>query len=578
IEILLFRFIKHEKVFGRPFWRRRFLTIKRAWSLPSLIIYVVFLVLLLPSSLPPIFWDSIMYHLAYAVDWAHAGRIYADEFLRFPYYANNFVLIYSLMFVLKFGQLCHFATWLCGLLSGLGIYVLVSDDGPRTANIGRFFRVILNVKDSLLPLTLAFSPVFLNYLNVGYVDVPIGLFVLVPVLCTFLILKGESRNYELDLLLTAAFCVGMKITLFLCLPLFLLSLILVLRRQKRKLSHVLAWSAVLVLLGAPWYLRNFVVVGDPIHPVLNFMLQGRDSVFTPGDYLNMKGDLPKLRDASQALMLPIDLFRATNSDSFREPGTNLSVVLLYLPFATLLLVAFRGFRSKAGAGFFYLNLAVIYLLINWLGISLAARYFLHLFPVFLGFLGVGFNVVIHYVSVLAARQRALALALSTLLLLILLALPYPSPTATEFYRTTFRANYLDLPGHLLKKQEFLGLSLPGYRSAQTVMNALSTENGRRQRVLAVGFENLSFYFRERDVVNVGDWFGPGRYIDLMNTVDRSALAEYLSRFDIGAVVVSQSRNQMTREQKQNFVKQLELNHFALQQPVEAGTVIYLKTN
>lgn len=578
VEILLFKIIKQENVFGIAFWAGRLHSIKRAWSLPTLIIYFVFLILLVPAILPPTSWDSISYHLAYAVDWANAGRIYPDEFLRFPYYANNFVLIYALMFVLKVGQLCHSATWLCGLLSGLGVYVLIAEDATRQGNVGRWFRVISAFKDTVLPLTLALSPVFMKYVNVGYIDVPIGLFILVPVLCTYLILNGDSRNFGLDLLLTAAFCVGMKVILFLCLPLFGLSLILVLRRQRRKMSHVLALLALLLLLSAPWYLRNFIAVGDPIPPTLNLMLRGRDRIFTKIDYENLRSDLLARQEASAMLLVPIKQFWKTDSTAFGEPGPNLSVLLLYLPFATLFLMLFKGFRRKVGTGFVCLNIAVIYLLVNWLSISALARYFLHLFPVYLGYLGICFNLAIPYVQSMAVKKRVMGLALQTSLLLLLLALPVPSPTSKQYYGSNLKRNYLELSKRLTSKEGFLRMYLPGYVSTQTIINSMYANGGQHQRVLAVGFENLSFYFRERNIVSMGDWFGPGRYSDLMAVVDKSELAAYLSRFEIGAVLVNLAANPMSEDQYQSFIKQLELSHFKLQPRVEARSAIYLKTN
>lgn len=578
IQPLLFRLVSHENVFGTAFWKARLDTIKHAWTLPTLLIYVVFLFLLVPAILPATAWDSISYHLAYAVDWANAGRIYPDQFLRFPYYANNFVLIYALMFVLKFGQLCHFVTWLCGLLSGLGVYVFITEDGLREENRGRWLKWTMSIKEVVLPLTLALSPIFIKHLTVGYIDVPIGLFILVPVLCTYLILKGDSRNYEVDLLLTAAFCVGMKISMFLYLPLLGFSLILVVRRQQRRMSHLFALLAVLLVLSAPWYLRNFLAVGDPIPPTINLMLRGHDKIFSQRDYENLRSDLGTPSHPSALLTLPFNLFTNTDSPTFREPGTNLSVVLLYLPLATLLLMLFKSFRKEVGAAFVYLNLAVIYLLLNWLGISTLARYFLHLFPVYLGFLGICFNFAIHYVHVIAQTQRRIGLALQTSLLLLLLTLPVPSPTSKRFYGANLLRNYLQLPERLKNKEDFLRSYLPGYVSAQTSIDSLNATGNQDRRVLAVGFENLSFYFRERNVVNVGDWFGPGRYSDLMAAVDNSELASYLERFDIGAVVAHLALNPMSESQRQSFMKQLELSHFKLQPSVEPSAAVYLKTD
>lgn len=578
IELLLFKLIRNENVFGRAFWADKLHTIKHAWTLPTLLIYVVFLFLLLPAILPATAWDSISYHLAYAVDWANAARIYPDQFLRFPYYANNFVLIYALMFVLKFGQLCHFATWLCGLLSGLGVFVLINEEAPRGRDLGRWLQWTITIKDTVLPLTLALSAVFMKHLTIGYIDVPIGLFILIPVLCTYLILNGDSRNYEVDLLLTAAFCVGMKISLFLCLPVFGFSLILVLRRQQRRMSNLFALLALLLVLSAPWYLRNFLAVGDPIPPVINLMLRGEDKIFSQTDYENLRSDLATPPHLSDLLTLPFNLFTNTDSATFREPGTNLSVVLLYLPFATLFLMLFKSFRNKVGAGFVYVNIAVIYLLVQWLGISVLARYALHLFPVYLGFLGICFNFAIHYVQVIAQTQRRIGLALQTSLLLLLLALPVPSPTSKRFYGANLLRNYWQLPERLTNKEDFLRSYLPGYGSAQTSIDSLNATGNQHRRVLAVGFENLSFYFRERNVVNVGDWFGPGRYSDLMAAVDNSELASYLQKFEVGAVVTHLALNPMSESQRQSFMKQLELSHFKLQPSLESSAAVYLKTD
>src|SRR5262249_52819194 len=122
-------------------------------------------------------WD-----LAYAVDWANAGRIYVDPFLRFPYYANNFLLFYSALFVLKLGSYCHFLNWLCGLLTCLGVLAFftgVENQLRGGIPTWKLFRP----QQFLIPLSVALSPVFLRYLNVAFIDIPIGLFLLIPILC-----------------------------------------------------------------------------------------------------------------------------------------------------------------------------------------------------------------------------------------------------------------------------------------------------------------------------------------------------------------------------------------------------------
>jgi hypothetical protein len=573
LEALLFKLVKNENIFRVSFWANRLQSIKRAWSLPALIIYAVFLVLSVPAILPPTLWDSISYHLAYAVDWSNSGHIYVDQFLRFPYYANNFVLIYALMFTLKLAPLCHFTTWLCGLLSGLGIYSMISAGEGKGSNYWRCFGVAL--KNTILPLTVATSPVFLRYLNVGYIDIAIGLFTLVPILCTYLILKGSQRNYERDVVLTSAFCVGMKISLFLCLPLFLLSLFILLRQQRRKIAHVVMLAGLMILLSSPWYLRNFVKAGDPIAPALNLLIRGRDPIFTPADYSALKADIQTRKGVTALLLLPVDLFNNPDTPDFREYGVNFSVLLLYLPLCTVLLVLWKPFRTRAGLSFIYLNVATVYLMVNWLALSTFARYALQLFPVFVGYLGVGFNIADHYVQKLGREKRMLTVALELPLLVMLLIIPIPNPTANKYYGDTWRDNYFNLSETLTSRRAFFRRNLTGYFAAQSTINDLYASRTQSKRVLALGFENLSFYFRKRNVASVGDWFGPGRYADLVTAIDNSELASYLSRFDIGAVLINLNDKRMSDEQYQGLIKQLELNHFTRQTSPEAGTAIYV---
>jgi hypothetical protein len=126
-EALLFWWIKRNNCLSWTFWRVTFKQFFEAWTLPAFLLYVLFLILAVPAVLPPTLSDSVGYHLPYAIDWANAGRIYVDPFLRFPYYANNFLLLHSALFVLGLGSYCHFITWLCGLLTSFGVLAFFTD-------------------------------------------------------------------------------------------------------------------------------------------------------------------------------------------------------------------------------------------------------------------------------------------------------------------------------------------------------------------------------------------------------------------------------------------------------------------
>ena len=575
-EGILFKVVGNENVFSAAFWLARFKLIKRAWSLPSLLIYCGFLIISVPAILPPTLWDSIMYHLAYAVDWANEGQIYVDEFLRFPYYANNFLLCYSMLFALKLGSACHFLTWLCGLLTGLGVYSMIAQEPALSPDKSKSTHLItLSALTIILGLTL--SPVFLRYVNTGYVDIPIGLFLLTAVLCVYIGLRGKARRYEVEFVLIAAFCVGMKITLTLFLPLFIASLVILLMKERQPPSRIIGLVSLMLILSAPWYVRNFIKTGDPISPTLNIMFHRRDAIWTPADYATQLADLKTAKDPLSLLRLPFDLFWNTPSINFREHGTSPVVMLLYVPFVMAVLLLFSKVRRRFAGPFVYLNVALLYSLVYWIGISSFARYFLHLFPLYTVYIGVWLNTLLPTSPFTQDANRAhrpvnlfITVGLTSLML-------FPTPSARTYYQGLVQDNYLRLADRYGSYTGFLRRNLTGYASVQYIMANLESSGGQGEKTLLLGCENLSYYFRENRLTSIGDWFGPGRHTDLLRSVDFNDLSSYLDRFRVRAVLVNLGDKRIDELTYRRFTEQLEENHFVLQPAQEPGTAIYIKT-
>jgi hypothetical protein len=573
IEGLLFKAVREENIFKADFWVARFKHIKRAFDLPALIIYCVFLIISVPAILPPIAFDAISYHLAYAVDWANAGRIYADEFLRTPYYANNFILLYALMFVLKLGALCHFLTWLCGLLTGLGVYSVIAQEKIGDLNNSNTWTARrASVMALVIALGLGCSPVFLRWVNTGFLDVAIGLFILIPVLSTYIGLQAEARNYQRELIITAGFCVGIKITLVLFLPLFVVSLIL-LRKRGRPLSRTFVLIGLLLILSAPWYVRNSIKTGDPLSPTLNMMFQRRDPIWSRVDYAGLLADLNTPKNPVSLIRLPFDLYWNTPAKNLREYGTSPAVMLLYVPCIMAILFSFARVRAWFGTPFVYLNLALIYLLAYWIGISSLARYFLHLFPLYLIYLGVWLNTLLRASGVDRSGSRAHYATRALIIVSLVALMLFPSPTSRMFYQELMENNYLQLANRFSSYSGFLRQNLPGYASVQYI---LANQSNHEETVLLIGFENLGYYFRRNRIMSFGDWFGIGRHSDLIDSINAGDLSSYLAKFNVGAVLVNRSEKRIDDDTYLRFVKQLEETNFALQPAQENGADIYIK--
>lgn len=573
VEGLLFWWLRRENWCSWIFWRDTLRKMVRGWTAPACFIYLVLLAASLPAVLPPSGGDAVTYHLAYAVDWANAGAIYVDPFLRFPFYANNFLLFYSAFFVLKLGRYCEFLTWLCGLLSCLGVLGFFSraEMSPQSQSSG---GKQLQPHEFLIPLAVGLSPTFLHYLNVAMIDVPIGLFVLVPTLCAYR--ASTERSLKRELVVTAAFCVGMKLTLIGLLPFFIASLFFACARHVpwRKLGLL---CLALVGLSLPWYVRNLIATGDPVPPLLNIYFHHPDPIYTPWDvWLYSRGYVAK-KNPMELLLLPFRFFRDPTSAGIGEPGVSAMVLLLYAPILFLFAQLWLRRRHRSPASLIYMSAALVYVAAPWF-VSPEGRHSLHWYPVLGGWVGV---VISHLDRLVEARWNSwpgiLSRRLATAAFSCALMCPTISHTSLRFYRSYYTGTLpLCAPRTQLKAQ--LKTRALRYREGQAVIESLSPDH-TNERVLAFGRVTKAFFFRKAKIVSVGDYFGPARFGDLTTQIMRGDCRPYLKRFRISAVMVDSKIASDFPAMYRQFETQLEQDGFIEYRCRKAGSVpVFLKND
>jgi hypothetical protein len=572
VEGILFWWLRRENWFSWRFWRDTLQKMVRGWTPAACFIYVVMVLVGVPAVLPPSGGDPVSYHLAYAVDWANAGRIYVDPFLRFPFYANNFLLLYSALFVLKLGRYCQFLTWLCGLLTCLGILAFFTraDVWPRCqSSASKWFQP----QEFLIPLGVGLSPTFLHYLNVGMLDVPIGLFVLVPILCAY---RGSThRPLKRELVVTGAFCAGMKLTLIGEVPLFVASLFFACApRVSWRKSGLLCLA--LLGLSLPWYVRNLTATRDPVPPTFNMLFKHPDPIYTPWDVSLYTRGLASKKDPVDLLLLPFRFFTAPRSPDLGEPGVSAMIVLLYAPVIFLLTQLWLRRRCRSPSRFIYLSATVIYLAAPWF-VSSAGRHSLHWYPVLAAWVGA---VISHLGARLEARWSSWPGVLSTRLasaaFSCALICPTPSPDCLHFYRAYY-AGTLPLSSPRRQLKAYLKSHVRHYRESRAVIEALSPRH-RNDRVLLFGRATPHFFFRQAKIVSVGDYFGPARYGDLTTQVTQGDCRPYLNQLGISAIVVDP---QIAAEQPtmyQKFQSQLNQNGFLEYRCRKGSVPVFLKSD
>lgn len=494
-------------------------TARRIHALQLATLAVVFLLTMVSVLHPPGHWDDTMYQLPLARHYVEQQGVDLQAYLRFPLFPQNFNLLFALGMMLgdlvqpaqagvwRFGAPEYFAQ----AFAGLPVFVM-------TLGLWAASRRYMGsgLPGLLAGLTLyAIRPVK-NTLGFAYIDDGLALFCLAATLAVAWaaevlpngrgvetgsekaggsvrahVATAESRRFigacVLAGLLAGGACGTKYFGVVLASLLGGVILVLAALRARRTpgvapLPSVLGagavYAAAVLLTGSWWYVRSFLVSGDPVHPA-------GGSVF--GFFLWDQADLA-FQHAEQAmhgvgrnpLMLPLAL---------REAG-----VLLWLP-------ALAGlFLRRLAPALRVLQAVFVAYVLFWFFVTQVYRY---LAPVY----GVGSLLAFHalgqaWVWLRNGRKRGAADPARrpgewtwAWALLLAVAVGYASERGVRHGTRFLEAEreLADDPGYLLYQQA----------NRHPELGA---------RLVQVGFEGGIYFFRG---TVIGDWFGPGRYRDIL---------------------------------------------------------------
>lgn len=516
-------------------WQSLWNTIRAPLSVfrnpPAMAIYVIAILASVPATLPPTAWDSTMYHLPNAINWALSGHLVADPFLRSPYNAYNFELLYALAFVFHLNRFVLFVDWLPFVCSGLGIWALTSWIVSRYVLSDKAGLRYSNLIGFASALAFLFSPLVLSYALNGYVDVAAGF---------YLLAAGTALVRSVDRFVPYAFIaamiggtfLGTKIQLVLFLPLFLLGVFYSGRVTKAPIRATMTALIVLFVFAAPWYTRNFVATGDPLSPVLNVLTGRHDPIYDRADYEGIRWNLHY--GAQTILDAPANFLLDRTPPRFLEdPGTSTSIALVApMPIIALLLLAFRS-RWRVPPEIVILVTIVGYSIAAIMAVSLTiGRYSLSYFALFQCALGIVMVMVIRFVFT-KWKESERATVIAGIIVILVLALPQPiSAVAYASYVT----DYSEVRLATKYPDKYLRAAAEGDLEA-TDLSRLVRSSGVAGNTLDLRYENAAYYFRLNGVTSVGDWFGPGRYADLYAAIHQGAVPSYFQRFHIDAVLI-----------------------------------------
>ena len=515
--------LNKESLLQRSYWIVRARALTEAWDLSALLIYYVLLVIAVPAVLPNVGGDPISYHLAYPEDWARAGGLVVDPFLRSPFYASNFNLFFAAFFVFHGQVFVNFLTWSAALLTALGTLSAV--------------RVALEDEDSIwtslaaiaLTLSTLLNPVFLRWLPTAYVDVPIGAFALLSVLCIHVSIRDHDRRWLWMAAAISGFFVGMKAPFLTLMPVLGFGIFLAARHLHVKRTGILAVLALMVLCSSPWYIRNLTLAGDPAPPVLNLAVYGRDGIMTKSEWQLIERDLNTPRTISALIFLPARAYFRAATEDFREYGTSALILLLYLPVVVWFVMFCTGRRvdSITSISVMILTFFTLY----WFATATYLRYSLTFYPL------LAVCVALAYASVAKLTQRRgfLVRLVPVAGVLVALGTVAATPGTKSYYRNLYLGSYKYLPSDYTGDDAYLRRFGNGYVEEEFASRII-LKNRIAGRIYVMG-DSVPYYFRRRGITSMGDWTGPAGFFRFAAAIDAHQALQYLRGLGVTAVMI-----------------------------------------
>lgn len=220
-----------------------------------------------PSSM--LDWDSLAYHLALPKLWLLEGKVSSVSFIHhsnFPAGVDGLFLIGE-----QFGPgtLSKAFVWLFTAFGAKAIYGLVHELVEK-------FEFSMNPRALGLMSVLVFLtiPMVMWESGTAYIDVANGLFAgLGFAMVAFCLWSGETRGFVIAGLFLG-FAASTKYTGLQ--TILIASFIGILFSTKELRSGVIRMAAISALIAAPWYLKNWVLVGNPVYPFFFSLFGGKN--------------------------------------------------------------------------------------------------------------------------------------------------------------------------------------------------------------------------------------------------------------------------------------------------------------
>jgi 4-amino-4-deoxy-L-arabinose transferase-like glycosyltransferase len=206
------------------------------------------------SLYPPTAYDETMYHLSYASAFAATHRLAVVPEHLFPVYPQFLELLFSPLLMVSGDVSTHVVQFLCMLATAAAVFAICERFGDwRAAVLG----VALWLSNPLVHYQAA----------TAYVDLGYTLFTILAILAFELWRETDSRRWIAASGILIGFAAGTKYLGLIWLGMLAIA-VWVSAARGRRLARAALFTVMALLAMAPWYVRNAVVTGNPIFPLI----------------------------------------------------------------------------------------------------------------------------------------------------------------------------------------------------------------------------------------------------------------------------------------------------------------------
>jgi hypothetical protein len=430
------------------------------WDRPAA--YVLGVVLLADLFLiltPEIGKDALIYHLAVPKLYLQHHGFYfipGNIFAGYPLLGEMHYLLALFIQSDILAKAMHYAV-LCGTLLGISLFI-------RSHLRENAFPALSMLVFFTIPSVFAVS-------HAAYNDLFVTLFTLAAV---YSFLKWHKEKSNIFLILFAIFsgsAAASKYTALLLVPLGCLGILSIDFRQKTHaldaLHHVMLYAAGAFIIGSPFYLKNWIVAGNPFYPFFYDIFGGRgwdaDQARVYDLFIQNLGMGKGLIDY---LLLPWNLSFQAKLDSPQFDGILGPVFFLTLPF----LIGKRHWETPILVIIVYAFFTFLF----WASSAQQIRYLIPLFP-----------LLAIVTGAILTRYRNKKPIFGLLILILLGSAAF---NGYHLFRDFIKVRPFDVAVGLESRDEFLTRMLPAYPMYRFVNQELPPES----RVFLIYMKNFNY--------------------------------------------------------------------------------------